>query len=225
MRLLVADRDDAAASAMLAALTMLGHTGSVARESRMLVALVAKDDVSALIIDHALDPLGGADLVRQLRDRGTTLPIILLDDNDDLSRKVAGLDAGADDYLIKPVAAAEVDARLRAILRRAERPLESGVLRAGDIDISEIKHRATRAGRPLALQNLEFRLLCELARHAGTVVTREHLYRSVWRLDAAPATNIVESHIRRLRAQLNRPGETDPIKTIRGVGYMLAVDI
>lgn len=222
MHLLVADSDDRAAAALLAALTALGHHGSVAADGRQTLTMVVDGHFEALLADVALRHIDGVTLVRRLRERGIDLPIILLSEVTDLDQRIAGLDTGADDYLTKPVFAAEIDARLRAIVRRSARGDDAGILRAGDIEISEIRHRATRAGRPLALQNLEFRLLCALVRHAGTVVTREQLYRDVWRYDTPPTTNIVESYIRRLRQRLSQPGERDPIATIRGLGYMLA---
>jgi len=163
----------------------------------------------------------GLEVARRLRERNIDVPIIMLSALGEVEQRVAGLDAGADDYLVKPAAAVEIDARLRAITRRAARTGESGLMRIGDIAVNEVKHRATRAGRGLELRKLEFELLCELIRNANAVVSREALYRNVWKYDAMPATNIVESYIRRLRGQLNRPGERDPIVTIRGVGYMI----
>jgi two-component system OmpR family response regulator len=222
MHLLVADSDARVAAALLADLVACGHQGVVAGDGRQALAMAVDGGFDAMLADAALRYVDGIALVALLRERGIDLPIILTSEIADPDQRIAGLDAGADDYLIKPVFAAEIAARLRAILRRSARGQDAGVLRAGDIEISEIKHRATRAGRPLALQNLEFRLLCELVRHTGTVVTREQLYRNVWHYDAVPATNIVESYIRRLRQRLNQPGERDPITTIRGIGYMLA---
>jgi two-component system OmpR family response regulator len=222
MRLLMVDNDARSAGQTSLGLQAIGHQVVSAADGRQALALAVNDHVDAMLLEVRLPFVDGMAVVRKIRAHGIDMPIIMLTMMDDLESRVGGLDAGADDYLIKPTAPEEIDARLRAILRRTARGHDAGVLRAGDIEVNTIKHRALRAGRPLLLQNLEFRLLCELVRHANSVVTREMLYRTVWHYEAPPATNIVESYMRRLRRQLNRPGEHDPIRTIRGVGYMLA---
>jgi len=163
----------------------------------------------------------GVEVAKLLRDRDIDVPIIMLTALADLEQRLIGLDAGADDYLVKPAAPAEIDARLRAIVRRAARTSDSGIMRVGDIEVNEVKYRATRAGRVLVLPKLEFQVLCELVRNANSIVTRQMFYQNVWKYDFEPTTNIIESYIRHLRLHLNQPGERDPIATIRGVGYMI----
>ncbi|MBC9033407.1 response regulator transcription factor [Sphingomonas sp. JC676] len=220
MQLLVVEDDAMAAKQLVADLAELGHGTMVAQDGRAALSLATDSKFDAVLLDVMLPYVDGVGVAKLLRERGIDVPIIMLTALGDLDQRLDGLDAGADDYLVKPAAPAEIDARLRAIIRRAARTNESGVMRAGDIEVNEIKYRAMRAGRPLALQNLEFRILCELVRNANSVVTRQMLYQTIWNFDFEPATNVVDAHIRRIRLQINQPGERDPIKTIRGVGYM-----
>ena len=221
MRLLVVEDDARAAKQLVADLDELGHEALVAPDGRVALSLVTDGKFDAVLLDVMLPYVDGVGVAKRLRDQNLEMPIIMLTALGDLDQRLIGLEAGADDYLIKPAAPAEIDARLKAIFRRAARLNDSGVMRSGDIEVNEVKHRAVRAGRILQLRALDFRLLCELVRNANSVVTRQMLYQRVWNYDFEPTTNIVESSIRHLRAELNRPGERDPITTIRGVGYML----
>lgn len=220
MRLLVVEDDSRAAKQLVADMIELGHEPVVAEDGRAALASVANGRFDAVLLDLMLPFVDGIDVARQLREQKLDLPIIMLTALGDLDQRLAGLDAGADDYLVKPAAPLEIDARLKAIFRRALGLNQSGVMSAGDVDVNEIKHRALRAGRLLKLRTLDFRLLCELIRNANSVVTRQMLYERVWHYDFEPSTNIVESAMRHLRAELNQPGEDDPIMTIRGIGYM-----
>ncbi|MEO9130415.1 MAG: response regulator transcription factor [Sphingomonas sp.] len=221
MRLLVVENDAREAKRLVAELAAFGHGAMVAADGRAALAMASDGQFDAVLLDRLAPHVGGIEVATRLRERGIDVPIIMLSLLGEVEQRVAGLDAGADDYLVKPAATVEIDARLRAIMRRAAKTTESGLMQVGDIAVNEVKHRATRAGRGLELRRLEFQLLCELVRNANAIVSRETLYRNVWKYDAIPATNIVESYIRRLRAQLNRPGERDPIVTIRGMGYMI----
>ena len=221
MRLLVVEDDVRAAKQLVADLDELGHEALVAPDGRAALSAVTDDKFDAVLLDVMLPYVDGVGVARLLRERNLDMPIIMLTALGDLDQRLAGLEAGADDYLIKPAAPAEIDARLKAIFRRAARLNNSGVMSCGDIEINEVKHRAARAGRILKLRTLDFRLLCELVRNMNSAVTRQMLYQAVWGYDFEPTTNIVESSIRHLRAELNQPGERDPIITIRGVGYML----
>jgi two-component system OmpR family response regulator len=221
MRLLIVEDDERAAMQLVADLEELGHEMQVAADGRAALQQAADGRFDGILLDVMLPYVEGVEVVRLLRDRKIDTPIIMLTALGDLDQRLAGLEAGADDYLIKPAEPAEIDARLRAILRRAERSNDSSIMRVGDIEVNEVKHRVTRAGRSIKLPHLEFQLLCELARNANSVVTRQMLYRNVWHYDFEPTTNVVESYIRRLRVQLNQAGERDPILTLRKVGYML----
>lgn len=221
MRVLIVEDDARAATQLRADLAELGHDAVVAPDGRSALSLATDSKYDAVLLDIMLPYVDGVEVAKLLREQGIDVPIIMLTALGDLQQRLTGLDAGADDYLIKPAAPSEIDARLKAIIRRSSRSGESGVMRAGDIEVNEVRHRAVRAGRVLKLQNLEFKLLCELVRNANSVMTRQMLYQNVWNYDFEPTTNIAESYIRHLRQQLNQPGEADPIVTVRGVGYML----
>jgi len=221
MRLLIVEDDERAARQLADDLEELGHETLLASDGRVALSYATDRKFDAVLLDVMLPHVDGVGVAKLLRDRKVDVPIIMLTALGDLEQRLAGLEAGADDYLIKPAAPLEIEARLKAIMRRASMNNESGIMRAGDIEVNEVKHRAVRGGRLLKLPNLEFRLLCELIRNANSVVTRQMLYQAVWNYDFEPATNVVESYVRRLRAQLMQNGESDPIVTIRKVGYML----
>ena len=221
MRLLIVEDDARAARLLAADMAELGHECVVAADGRAALSLVTDGKFDAVLLDVMLPYVDGVAVAGLLRDRSIEVPIIMLTALGDLDQRLAGLGAGADDYLVKPAEPVEIEARLKAILRRASRANDSGIMSAGDIEVNEVKHRAVRAGRLLKLPNLEFRLLCELIRNLNSVVTRQMLYQNVWNYDFEPATNVVESYVRRLRAHLTQEGESDPILTIRGAGYML----
>ncbi len=221
MQILIVEDDPRAAKQLVSDLAELGHDTAIAADGRAALAVATDGKFDAILLDVMLPFVGGVDVARKLREGHIGVPIIMLTALGDLDQRIAGLEAGADDYLVKPAAPAEIDARLKAIQRRAAQTTDSGVMRAGVIEVNEVKFRAIRAGRLLNLQKLEFLVLCELVRNADSVVTRQMLYQNVWHYDFEPTTNIAESYIRRLRLQLNAPGEIDPIVTVRGVGYML----
>ena len=221
MKVLIVEDDYRAAKLLVSALSEIGYETVVAEDGRVALALASAQSFDAVLLDIMLPQLDGMSVARALRERGLNVPILMLTALDDLHERLAGLDAGADDYLVKPAESLEIDARIKAIKRRAERANETGVFRAGDIEVNEIKFRALRGRRVLALPKLEFQVLCELVRNRNSVVTRSMFYSSVWGFDFEPTTNIVESYIRRVRVQLTLDGEEDPIVTIRGVGYMM----
>ncbi|GGA56066.1 response regulator transcription factor [Sphingomonas psychrolutea] len=221
MNVLIVEDDYRAARLLVAALSEIGYETVVAEDGRIALALASAQSFDAVLLDVMLPQIDGVAVARALRERGLNVPILMLTALGDLDERLAGLDAGADDYLVKPAEPLEIDARIKAIKRRAERTNETGVLRAGDIEVNEIKFRAVRGRRVLALPKLEFQVLCELVRNRNSVVTRTMFYSSVWGFDFEPTTNIVESYIRRVRVQLTLDGEEDPIVTIRGVGYMM----
>ncbi|WP_353203792.1 response regulator transcription factor [Sphingomonas sp.] len=221
MKVLIVEDDYRAARLLVSALSEIGYETVVAEDGRVALALASAQSFDAVLLDVMLPQLDGVAVARALRERGLNVPILMLTALADLDERLAGLDAGADDYLVKPAEPLEIDARIKAIKRRAERTNETGVLRAGDIEVNEIKFRAVRGRRVLALPKLEFQVLCELVRNRNSVVTRSMFYSTVWGFDFEPTTNIVESYIRRVRVQLTLDGEEDPIVTVRGVGYMM----
>jgi two-component system OmpR family response regulator len=222
MNLLLVDDDAALRDGFAAALGGFGHRVTCAADGPEGLALVARTSFDAIVLDRSLPALDGLSVVRHIRREGIRTPVILLTALGRLAEKLEGLDAGADDYLIKPVDPAELNARLLAIRRGREWGApETDTLRAGDIVVSPASHRAWRAGVPIELSKVELGILAELARNAGGVVTRAMLYERLWGAGYEPATNIAEASIRRLRQKLTAGGSTDPILTVRGLGYKL----
>jgi len=161
-------------------------------------------------------------VLARLRGGNMTVPVIMLTALGRSVEKVEGLEAGADDYVVKPVAAAELSARLAAVVRgRGWTGGSADTIRAGDIVVSPTKFRAWRDGTALDLGKLEFKLLAEFVANADAVLTRAMLVERVWGYDFAPTTNIVDVYVRHLRVKLTAAGGEDPIVTVRGVGYML----
>jgi two-component system OmpR family response regulator len=168
--------------------------------------------------------MDGLSVVRRARAADIELPMLLLTALGRIEDRVTGLEAGADDYLVKPFAFSELAARVNALARR--RPLQPEVTRleGAGLQMDLLKRQVMRDGTPIPLQPREFRLLEELMREGGKVVTRTMLLERVWDYHFDPQTNIVETHISRLRSKLNEGGKPDPIETVRGVGYRLADD-
>ena len=174
-----------------------------------------------IVVDRMLPLLDGLTLVRSLRSNGVTTPVIYLTTMSGIDDRVHGLEAGADDYLVKPFAFAELLARVRVLARRPAAQNVITRLRVGDLDMDLLQRTLMRAGRTIDLLPQEFRLIEYLMRNANRVVTRTMLLENVWDIHFDPQTSVVESHISRLRTKLNQGAAADPIQTIRGIGYKL----
>jgi two-component system phosphate regulon response regulator PhoB len=176
-----------------------------------------------VILDWMLPGLSGIELCRRLRARPETktLPIIMLTARGEESEKVRGLATGADDYMVKPFSVPELLARVKALLRRASPERVASVLAVGDIELDRDKKRVSRASRPIDLGPTEYRLLEFLMERAGRVFSRAQLLDSVWGNESYIDERTVDVHVGRLRKALNRPKESDPIRTVRGSGYAI----
>jgi len=184
--------------------------------------LLAKEgNYDLLVIDRMLPHLDGLTLVKTLRSSGCTVPVLFLTTMCGIDDRVEGLNAGADDYLVKPFAFSELTARVNALLRRPRATIELKVLQVQDLEIDLLKRVVRRGGQVIDLQPTEFRLLEYLVRHAGQVVTRTMLLENVWDFHFDPKTNMVETHISRLRSKLNADSRPDLILTVRGSGYII----
>ncbi|MGW8134249.1 response regulator transcription factor [Sphingomonas zeae] len=222
LHLLLVEDDATYAHGLAADLIGLGHRVEHVFDGRLALAAIDREQYDAVILDRMMPRLDGLSVVEMLRASGITVPIVMLTALSMASDKVDGLEAGADDYVVKPVDPHELIARVQAVIRgRRWTASESDTIRAGDIVVSPISFRAWRAGQPITLANLELKLLAELARHAGEVLTRAMLIERVWGYDFEPETNIVDVYIRRLRMKLTEQGGADPIETVRGIGYSL----
>lgn len=222
MKLLLVEDDADYAASLSQSLKSLAHDVTVVPDGASAMTANDHERFDAVIIDRMLPQMDGMTLVERLRERGQTLPVLMLSALGQSIDKVDGLKAGADDYVVKPTPATEIDARLKALLRaRGWTSDGSNTLRAGAIIVNPGRHRAWYNEQVLDLSKLEFKLLSELTRNAGSFVTRAMLLERVWGYDFEPATNIIEVQVRSLRRKLVAHGDPDPIVTKRGVGYML----
>ncbi|WCT72738.1 response regulator transcription factor [Sphingomonas naphthae] len=221
MRLLLVEDDADTAGLLAAELAKGDHHIAIARDGREALDQATSGRFDAIVLDRMLPRIDGLTVLKLLRDEGVATPVIVVSALGELMDRVEGLDAGADDYLVKPVAPIELSARLAALQRRPATGQTAVTLKAGSIEIDTVGHVALRRGRTLDLRPTEFTILTELVRNAGRVVTRRMLADAIWGSDFEPATNIIESHVRGLRAELNLGEVYDAIRTIRRVGYVL----
>ena len=196
-----------------------GMAVDLAEDGEQALALARSVSYDAIVLDLGLPDRDGLEVLREIRARGCPAPVLVLTARDAVEDRVRGLDGGADDYLGKPFAFAELLARLRVLLRRGAP--QSSVLRVGDLVLDAAARRAERAGRPLDLTAKEFALLEYLVRHAGEVVTRTMIAEHVWNLDFDSFSNVIDVYIRYLRRKIDDPFETKLIHTRRGIGYVL----
>lgn len=219
VKVLVIEDDTETAAYIAGGLREQGHVVDVAADGRDGLFLATEGAHDVLVVDRMLPGLDGLGLVRALRGSGVKAPVLFLTALGGIGDRVQGLEAGGDDYLVKPFAFAELLARLNALARRP--PLQEVVtaLHVADLEMDLLRRTVTRAGRRVELQPREFSLLEFLLRHADRVVTRTMLLEGVWDFHFDPRTNIVETHMSRLRAKLNEGGLPDLIITLRGAGY------
>jgi two-component system response regulator MtrA len=204
---------------------LLEHDGfdvEAVADGRAALDHLAGHPVDLVVLDLMLPGVDGLDVCREIR-RTSRLPIVMLTARSDVTDVVVGLELGADDYVTKPFEGKELAARLRAVLRRAAGEPDTPVVRVGPIEIDAAAFRATCDGRPVELSATEFRLLLELARNAGQVLTRDVLLDRVWGYDYLGDSRLVDMAIKRLRDKLDAAGAPRRISTVRGVGYRFEV--
>jgi len=216
MRVLVVDDEPAVRTSLATALARDGYDVALAEDGDDALTQLAVGGVDAIILDVAMPEPNGLEVCRRLRGRGDRTPILMLTARDLIDDRVAGLDAGADDYLVKPFALAELRARLRALLRRTGEPSDTLVF--GDIEMDLAAARVTRAGRELTLTRTEFQLLELFMRNPGRVLTHSQVYQAVWGYDFGLSGNNLWVYVSYLRAKL---GEPRVLQTVRGLGYVL----
>jgi two-component system, OmpR family, response regulator MprA len=216
-RVLVVDDDAAIAASLRRALEYAGHQVTVAGDGPGALAAASRDSPDVVVLDVMLPGLDGLAVCRRLRERASDVLILMLTARDATPDRVAGLDAGADDYLVKPFAYEELLARVRALLRRRA-PAERSLLTFADVELDPATREARRGDRPLALTALEFDLLRHFLANPRQVHSRGQLLAAVWGMDAVTASNVVDVYVGYLRAKL---GEPRLLHTVRGVGYVL----
>ena len=221
MRILVIEDDTQTANYIARGLREDGHSVEVTAQGREGLFLATGGPFDLLIVDRMLPELDGLSVVKTLRGTGDQTPVLFLTALGGVSDRVTGLEAGGDDYLVKPFALSELLARVHALGRRPPVSAESNLLRVADLEMNLLERSVVRAGKRIDLQPREFQLLGCLLSHAGEVVTRTMLLEHVWGFHFDPQTNVCETHISRLRAKVDKPFDQPLIHTIRGAGYML----
>ncbi|WP_116809825.1 response regulator transcription factor [Steroidobacter cummioxidans] len=221
MKILVAEDHEDTTEYIRRGLAQAGHTVSTVRDGNQALMLSMSESFDALILDRMLPSLDGLSVLKMLRAGGNRTPVLLLTAMSRIADRVEGLESGADDYLVKPFALAELIARLNVIVRRPAAAEPQTTLRVLDLELDLSRRVARRAGKRLDLQPRELMMLEVLMRNPHRVMTKMMLLEQIWEFSFDPQTNIVETHISRLRAKLNAGFEQDAIITVRGAGYMI----
>jgi len=224
MKLLVIEDDERMAEFVVRGLKERGHIVDHAKNGKDGLFLAASEQYDAMVIDRMLPDLDGLKILKMLRAGGNHVPAIFLTTMAGIDDRVEGLEAGADDYLVKPFAFEELFARLGALMRRPPVSDVRTTLRVGEIELDLITRIVTRSGKRIELQPQELKLLEYFMRSEGRVVTRTMLLENVWDFHFDPQTSVVETHISRLRAKIDKGFEGDHLKTIRGAGYCLRAE-
>jgi two-component system, OmpR family, response regulator len=223
MRLLIIEDDKNVASFVSKGLQQAGYMVDVADNGKDGLLLATTEPYDVIIVDRMLPGVDGLTIIRTLRASDITIPVIILSALGEVDDRVEGLKSGGDDYLAKPFAFSELHARVEALTRRQRdsRSAASSVLEIGDLIMDLLRRHVERAGRKIELQPKEFELLEFLMRHGGQVVTRTMLLEGVWRYHFDPQTNVIDVHISRLRAKIDKGFEQPLLHTVRGAGYRL----
>ncbi|MCY7417679.1 MAG: response regulator transcription factor [Chloroflexi bacterium] len=224
MRILVVEDEPKIAGAIQRVLTAERHGVDVADDGVGALAFAADRDYDVIVLDRILPDLDGLEVLRLLRSRGVSTPVLMLTALGALDHRVSGLDAGADDYLAKPFAFAELLARLRALARRSPELTEEQ-MSAGDIQLDPVRHRVTVDEAAEDLSAREYALLGYLIRQEGRVVTRQQILDAVWGAEPDVYSNVVDLYVHYLRRKLEILGRRDALRTVRGVGYALSIEI
>ncbi|MVT63827.1 response regulator [Bradyrhizobium pachyrhizi] len=220
-RILVVEDDPETADQLVEELTTSGYDVDLAANGREALSQGAARDYAVITIDRMLPDIDGITVMRQMRDGGIAVPVLIISALGEIDDRVRGLRAGGDDYLVKPFSFVELLARLEALGRRSETVAKETILRVGDLAIDLISRTASRRGRRIPLLPKEFQLLEYLARNEGRVVSRAMLLRHVWDLHFDPSTNIIDVYVGRLRRKVDDQQAYPLIHTIRGIGYCL----
>lgn len=224
VRILVVDDDRAVRESLRRSLSFNGYSVELANDGVEALEAIASDRPDALVLDVMMPRLDGLEVCRHLRSTGDDLPILVLTARDSVSERVAGLDAGADDYLPKPFALEELLARMRALLRRRSTPdeaTESRALTFSDLSLDPVTREVSRGDRQISLTRTEFSLLEMLIANPRRVLTRSRILEEVWGFDFPTSGNALEVYVGYLRRKTEAEGEPRLIHTVRGVGYVL----
>ncbi len=222
MRILLVEDDSSVSGFIVKGLREEQYAVDLATDGEMGLAMAETTRYDVIILDIMLPKMNGIDVCRRLRAKRHTTPILLLTAREAIEDRVTGLDTGADDYLTKPFAFAELLARLRALLRRGSAQ-PNPRLTIADLELDPVTHRVSRAGQTIILTNKEYSLLEYLMRNTGRVLTRTAITEHVWDIHYESVTNIVDVHIKTLRSKMDRDFSPQLIHTVRGIGYVLKI--
>lgn len=224
MKILVLEDEAVTAAHLLRGLSEAGHRVDVCMDGREGLQRALAGDHDVLVFDRMLPGMDGLKTVKSLRAAGVRTPVLFLTALDGVNDRIEGLEAGADDYLVKPFAFGELLARLNALARRPPLSEVRTLLRADDLELDLLRRTVTRGGQRIELKPQEYRLLEYLMLNMGQLITRTMLLENVWSFHFDPKTNIVESHVSRIRAKIDRGFERPLIQTVRGAGYRIVTD-
>ena len=223
MKILLAEDDARTAEFIAQGMTEAGHTVERLTDGRDALSWCLYNPCDVVILDWMMPGMDGMAVLRALRAAGRKMPVIFLTARGSVEDRVKGLSAGADDYLAKPFHFSELEARVLALARRPPEATERVSLTVGDLELDLLGRRALRAGQAIPLLGKEFALLEALMRNPGRVMTRTMLLEKVWDFSFDPQTTVLETHMSRLRAKVDKPFDTDLIETVRGSGYVIRV--
>jgi two-component system response regulator MprA len=218
---LVVEDDPTVLSAVVRVLELDGHRVTTAKDGRSGLETIMQDTPDVVVMDVMMPHMDGIEVCREVRRSGNRVPILLLTARVEVSDRVAGLDAGADDYLPKPFASKELSARIRALLRRTAPQQNESKVVVGPLTIDRDTRSVLREGRRIELTKTEFNLLELLAEQSDIVISRDFIYEHVWGYNFETASKSLDVYVGYLRRKINAPGEQDLIRTVRGIGYSL----
>lgn len=221
MRVLLVEDEPRVAQHIAKGLRESGHTVDHVDDGRDALYRAAAERYDVAVLDRMLPGVDGLTILRTMRAAGNRTPVLVLSALGEVDERVVGLEAGGDDYLIKPFAFSELKARLEALARRGPARAEASSLQCADLELDLLSREVRRAGRLVELSAREFRMLEYMMRHAGQVLTRSMILERVWDYNFDPQTNIVDQHVSRLRHKLDRMSDLPLIETVRGAGYRL----
>ena len=221
MQILVVDDEPAVRDSLDRALRLEGYKVELAADGAEALAALGNQSPDAIVLDLMMPRVDGLEVCRRMRAAGDRTPVLVLTARDGVSDRVKGLDAGADDYLVKPFALDELFARLRALLRRSGASAPGQILRFSDLTLDPVAHQVKRGGREIELTRTEFLLLELFMLHPRQVLTRSVIFERVWGYDFGPDSNSLEVYVSYLRRKLESGGEPRLLHTVRGVGYAL----
>ena len=224
MKILLLEDDDAMRGHVTGLLRAAGHVVDESVTGPEAIFMATSNTYAVLILDRMVPEVDGLAVLKAVRAAGVQTPALFLTAVHGIRDRVEGFEAGADDYLVKPFAGSELLARVAALARRPPIEAAATLLRAGDLEIDVLKRIVSRGGVRIELQAQEYKLLEYLMRHRGEIVTRTMLLENVWSFHFDPGTNLIESHISRLRSKIDRGFETELIQTVRGAGYRIVGD-